>query len=72
MTLPGMSDGRCFTSFMPNCQMNEFYKNKYNSTTNNEYRQYLQENALEIMDEFKNTCENETVDECTTCWNVLN
>lgn len=68
MTLPGMSDGRCFTSFIPNCQMNEFFKNKYSSASNNDYRQYLQENAINIMNEFKHTCENETVEECTTCW----
>jgi hypothetical protein len=37
-----MSDGRCFTSYIPNSQMNENMKHIYKTTSNGEYRQLLQ------------------------------
>lgn len=70
MTLPGMSDGRCFTSIIPNCQLNENLKKKFNITSDNEYRIYLQENADDIIRQFKKVCNDTSVMECTTCWNM--
>ena len=70
MTLPGMSDGRCFTSVIPNCQLNENLKKRFNITSNNDYRIYLQENAEQIMNQMKKVCNDSSVLECTTCWNM--
>lgn len=52
MVRPGMSDGRAFTSYVSSCQMNMFNMNQLNLTDNNEYRQYLQDNAELVMKEF--------------------
>ena len=70
MTLPGMSDGRCFTSYISSCQLNENIKTKNTKERNNDYRMFLQENAEQIMSDFKNICSNETSKECTACWGM--
>ena len=70
MTLPGMSDGRCFTSFISNCQLNENIRVKNNKMSNNEYRMFLQENAEQIMSDFKNICGNEATKESFACWGI--
>ena len=48
MVLPGMSDGRAFTSYESSCVMNKstMESKKLNSS---EYRHYLQNNAVKIM-----------------------
>ena len=70
MTLPGMSDGRCFTSVIPNCQLNENLKKRFEVKSNNEYRRFLQDNADEIIDQMKKVCKESSKLECTTCWNA--
>jgi len=45
MVRPGMSDGRAFTSYESNCQMNMLNMSRLNMTDNNVYRKYLQDNA---------------------------
>ena len=67
MTMPGMSDGRCFTNFLPNCEYNEVLKNKFQLNSNNKYRTYLQENAESIMNDMKKICSDSTSAECSTC-----
>lgn len=49
MTRPGMSDGRVFTNYTSSCQMNSGIQqaNKINSDA--EYRKWLQQNAIKIM-----------------------
>ena len=49
MVRPGMSDGRAFTSYVSNCQMNMSNMNELKMTDNNAYRKYLQDNAELIM-----------------------
>mgnify|MGYP007047513127 CR=1 FL=1 len=49
MTRPGMSDGRAFTSYLPSCQMNEDIMSKNRVSSNSEYREFLQKNAVEII-----------------------
>lgn len=49
--LNNMQDCRAFTSYEPNCQLNEYYKNKYAPGSSSEYRQYLIHNACNIMDQ---------------------
>ena len=68
MTLPGMSDGRCFTSHLSNCQLNENLKSSFKTNNNNTYRLYLQDNAQSIQEKFKNVCEMQTNNECSLCW----
>ena len=46
-----MQDCRAFTSYQPNCQLNEYYKNKYAPGSSSEYRMFLMRNACNIMDQ---------------------
>jgi len=50
MVRPGMSDGRAFTSYASNCQMNMMNMQMLNTTDNNVYRKYLQDNAEMLME----------------------
>jgi len=45
-----MSDGRTFTSYESNCQMNMNLMKQLNSKDSNAYRKFLQDNAEIIMD----------------------
>lgn len=48
MVLPGMSDGRAFTSYESSCVFNKATMEK-KGLNSNEYRQYLQNNAVQLM-----------------------
>ena len=63
-----MSDGRCFTSFISNCQLNENIKARNKLNTNNEYRKFLQENSEQLLNDFRDICGNESKNECISCW----
>lgn len=54
MVRPGMSDGRAFTSYISNCQTNQNLMNQLSSKDSNEYRKFLQDNAVMIMNMQKN------------------
>ena len=47
---PMMSDGRHFTDYRPNCQVNNSMKDTQNMTSSFQYRQYLTHNAQKLMD----------------------
>ena len=47
---PGMSDGRAFTNYLSNCQMNSIIQEKNNISNDAAYRKFLQENAKAIME----------------------
>ena len=49
MPRPGMSDGRVFTNYLPNCQMNKQMESKQGLTNNNDYKDYIQKNADAVM-----------------------
>lgn len=49
MVRPGMSDGRAFTSYESNCQMNMLNMHALKTTDNNVYRKYLQDNAETLI-----------------------
>lgn len=53
MVLPGMSDGRAFTSYVSNCQYNNELIRQQNLKDNNAYRKYLQDNAEIILNSLK-------------------
>lgn len=43
------ADGRAFTSFQPNCELNRGLKEAYNIQNNYTYRLFLQRNASKLM-----------------------
>jgi len=53
MVLPGMSDGRAFTSYVSNCQYNNELIRQQNIQDSNAYRKYLQDNADVILNSLK-------------------
>jgi len=52
MTRPGMSDGRVFTNYSSNCELNVQLQNNAYSTNNVEYKNYIQKNAQAVMNQF--------------------
>ena len=52
MTRPGMSDGRAFTNYSSNCQINMNVQSQTGSLNNVDYKTYVQNNAQKIMDMF--------------------
>lgn len=59
-----MSDGRCFTSYIPNCQLNNNIRDRNNVESNNEYRIFLQKNADSFMDQMRKICISEETKIC--------
>ncbi len=57
-----MADGRAFTSYIPNCELNVMLQKKYGITDLHAYRYYLQQNAQDVMNETRIT-----TDECKLC-----
>jgi hypothetical protein len=46
-----MSDGRAFTNYAPNCEIVRGIQKKYNITSANELRLYMQKNAESIKND---------------------
>ena len=46
-----LNDGRAFTDYRPNCELNEYLKAKYAPGASSEYRMFLQHNACALMKE---------------------
>ena len=44
-----MSDGRIFTSYLPNCELNNALQKTYGINDSHAYRYYLQKNAEKVM-----------------------
>ena len=44
-----MADGRIFTSYLTNCQLNSALQQKYGKKDIHAYRQFLQQNAEQVM-----------------------
>ena len=44
-----MSDGRVFTSYLPNCDLNYALQKQYGTKNLHAYRYYLQQNAEKVM-----------------------
>ena len=44
-----MQDGRIFTDYNPNCELNNLIQKKYNVHDMTEYRHFLQNNAEKII-----------------------
>ncbi len=52
MPRPGMSDGRVFTNYSSNCELNMNLQNNGHSSNNVEYKKYIQKNAEAVMNQF--------------------
>ena len=52
MTRPGMQDGRIFTNYLPNCQLNNSIQSSQKVLNNVDYKSYIQQNAGQIMNDF--------------------
>ncbi len=48
-----MHDGRSFTDYSPNCEMNAYLKSKYSPGSSSEFRMFLQHNGCAIMKELR-------------------
>lgn len=70
MTRPGMSDGRCFTSYTSNCELNKKMMREDNITNNNDYRRFLQENADSIIKKQSEICVTNAYKECKNCLDI--
>lgn len=44
-----MSDGRIFTSYLPNCELNAALQKQYGTKDIHSYRNFLQQNADKVM-----------------------
>lgn len=51
-----MSDGRCFTSYISNCQMNDNIRLRNEIKNDHQYRMFLQSNAKSLMEAQSNMC----------------
>ena len=66
MVLPGMHDGRCFTTYVSACELNTRLM-KAKNMDSNEFRQYLQTNADELMKNTTQICNQAVRSECKYC-----
>jgi hypothetical protein len=57
-----MSDGRVFTSYLPNCDLNNTLQKQYGTPDIHSYRKYLQLNAEKVMNDTRIG-----TDECKFC-----
>lgn len=55
MSRPGMADGRVFTSYIPNCELNNNIQRVNNISNNKDYRRYIQSNGEKLMNDFSTT-----------------
>lgn len=61
MVRPGMSDGRCFTDYMPSCQSNAMLMKTMKIDDNNAFRKHLQDNAIQFMKTSQKSCMNQFI-----------
>ena len=65
---PIMADGRNYATWVPACAMNEQIQEKNKITTNYDYRQYLINNALKLI-QYNATS---ACDQCSACLGLFN
>lgn len=62
-----MSDGRTFTSYAPNCALNQYLQQKYKVSDSHVYRLFLQKNAEKLMKELQDCSSVGNCDVCPIC-----
>jgi len=65
---PGMSDGRCFTTYIPNFELNRNMQKANGVFNNRDWRIYVQQNGDKVKDDFSDACKNKTKKECGQCF----
>ena len=63
---PGMADGRCFTSYISNCQMNDNIMSRNDISNDANYRRFLQSNAEKLMTQMSDVCFSNDTKLCET------
>lgn len=66
MVLPGMHDGRCFTTYLSACEVNSRLMNQ-TQMDSNQFRKYLQDNAVQLMKTTNDVCTSSVQNECKYC-----
>ncbi len=62
-----MQDGRCFTSYIPNCTLNKNIQNRNNIKTDHQYRQFIQKNGDNLIDNLADVCYTREDAVCNYC-----
>lgn len=60
-------DGRAFTDYNPNCEINNYLQKKYNIKNAHEYRSFLQKNAEKVMLDFVTCLQKDDCKFCPVC-----
>lgn len=66
MVLPGMSDGRCFTSYVSACDYNQSVM-QMNNVSPTDYKSFIQNNAVDLMKKLSNQQSSVAEREQTLC-----
>lgn len=66
-----MQDARIFTDYRPNCVLTNSLQQKAGIKDSNEFRKYLQQNALNIIKSNKDCIPLKNCELCPVCKNVL-
>lgn len=64
------ADGRSFTDYRPDCQMNVQIMNRYGITNAYNYRQFLQQNAIALMQRDRIFARDRNILDCN-CWQCV-
>lgn len=67
MVLPGMQDGRCFTTYISQCELNTQMMANQRIQDSNDFRRFLQTNAEQIMKTTTQVCGDVVRKECEYC-----
>ena len=65
MPRPGMSDGRIFTNYLPNCQINNTISSQNGFLNNVDYKQFIQQNSEEVMKVFTSSTKKDSILPCS-------
>ena len=65
---PGMSDGRCFTTYIPNFELNVNMQKANGVTNNRDWRLYVQKNGEQIKEDFSDACADKNKKDCAKCF----
>ena len=63
-----MADGRCFTTYIPNFELNHNMQKANNVNNNRDWRLYVQENGEKIKDDFADACADKSKSDCAKCF----
>ena len=66
MTRPGMCDGRCFTTYIPNEALDSNIKKKNSIQKDSTYRNFIQHNANPLMHNLANISFSQDDAECNS------